>query len=622
MDEMASRCPSRPGFLLGCIAAATVCFFAALPEARGQEQLEPPIPVERVEARFVRVDGSLREWEDAGFQTVRSTGRSFGFAFRAAPRGLYFAASVEDARVVRRVRLEAPQDALVLRLSVPPETLEPELDWTAQQAPWPEVRITLFPGVPGKPAAVAVSQVSGTGAIEEVEAHDGLVVLEGPRNSRVGPASRQPGFELEAFIPYSLFAQEGRWISARAAVEFHDVDRETRPRVRVARSSAADASQLPRLAPYQGLGEALQAVLVERGLDDVPPTLERWVQVAGTDAPEWLQVRGSTVVVLGPAYRGGNGLSLRQLTSLESEPALALHDPDGDGRFTLALGRREEVDSVSVVEREIRFSGNRIHEVAVAPAPSQEQAAAARQTSTQQTPTQQTSTQQTPTRGTRQDVPSQAGGSETRGGRHATVPVPAVVPPGIEDARLRLVGNVAEGPAPEQVALVGQKIYVYGGGFRGGQRWFFFEVPVAGEEDILDLRLEDLTGDGRRELLVFTREHFVSEDSGEAAPVNDAVSREVLSVFQFRPRCFHPLRRLEVAWNVGDRRVERQVRFLRHRRRGKVLRLTGPSRGEQVFWPRTPPGGDTDPLTPLGRGEAVRYRYDAENLVPERRTGG
>ncbi|MBC7172466.1 MAG: hypothetical protein H5U40_08580, partial [Polyangiaceae bacterium] len=89
-------------------------------------------------------------------------------------------------------------------------------------------------------------------------------------------------------------------------------------------------------------------------------------------------------------------------------------------------------------------------------------------------------------------------------------------------ARFELRANVAEDPRPEDLLVLGNTLVVVGPGFRGGQGYFHFDIPVASPADLLDVSTADVTGDGRHEILVRIRQQL-----------GQGFEREVLLVHRF-----------------------------------------------------------------------------------------
>ncbi len=155
--------------------------------------------------------------------------------------------------------------------------------------------------------------------------------------------------------------------------------------------------------------------------------------------------------------------------------------------------------------------------------------------------------------------------------------------------------NVEGDRTPERIAVLGDALVVVGPEFRGGQGYFYYELPVQGHADIRRVTTADLDGDGRHEILVRVR-----QDLGE-------VQRDVLLVHQFAGDAFPRLLAVEVERRQGDRVVRNE---LRPGRRGLVIR---PGRAEGWSadnwpWSDEPAGDGIVPILKPWSDQPVRYR--------------
>lgn len=134
--------------------------------------------------------------------------------------------------------------------------------------------------------------------------------------------------------------------------------------------------------------------------------------------------------------------------------------------------------------------------------------------------------------------------------------------------RMKLRGNVARGPEEEMVLWIKDEMLVYGPGFEQGRRYFRFTAPCT-DEEVLDLKLWDITRDGRKEV-VLQFEKPVAREGG--------VARRYVFVYQFTARGFERI----FAMEVGRGRLQNRVEFVTN-----AIRIH-PGRGTRDDYPYSP----------------------------------
>ncbi len=269
----------------------------------------------------MRVDGALREWKGARFSELRGTGdESLRYALAVADGGLYIAAEVSDAELVRSKGVGGRQDAVVLTLAMP--------DVRGQ---WASTEIWLHPGRSGVSKSVAGLKRGSSALKEEAK----ISVVEGPRDGG------QPGYVIEAFVPWSLVSESEIWEMGRGALRYEDYDQGGRPSVLA--SSQAKPDALPRLRLGEGHQDFLGSFLSSQNLTGIEPRFDFRGNVHGDASSERVVLVDRFVVVYGPAYQKGESFGYLALPiSVGGGVKHAeLSDLDGDGRAELALTLRQ-----------------------------------------------------------------------------------------------------------------------------------------------------------------------------------------------------------------------------------------------------------------------------------------
>jgi hypothetical protein len=243
---------------------------------------DTPLRVDQSGERM-RVDGALREWQGARFATLGSGDPTLRYALATADGGLYLAAEVNDTQLVRTKGMGGRQDALVLALSLP----DAKGRWSAQE-------VWLHAGESGRSKAEGGLRV-GNGS-PRLEAK--ITVVEGPRDKG------QPGYVLEAFVPWTLIEGAELWEQARGALRYEDVDESGRPTV-IETASAAKPGAMPRLAMGVGQKDFFGGFLSSQNMTGVEPRFDFRGNVHGDAVPERVILVDRFVLVYGPGFKRG-----------------------------------------------------------------------------------------------------------------------------------------------------------------------------------------------------------------------------------------------------------------------------------------------------------------------------
>ncbi len=566
---------------------------------------------ERGAARLT-LDGLLREW--SGFGQMRAVDErasvtvgqsawrgaddaSFGYALARDDEGLWVAAELRDDLLVRSSAHADADDhfSVALAVTASGRTVAYEID--------------LYPGEPGSFPGAMRFRVGGRGAVARGE------LVEAPLPDRMGltvearipwsaiPEVRANLATLRARVAYAD-ADAPRRSAADSVIATGPGDGahpDALPLTLGANAPPAPSALLDRFRSENNVTGA--------------PRLDRTVDMAGDARPERVVVFPGYVVVVGPAVGEGGAYAFIRLPTRNADDLLdvTVRDLTGDNRAEVALRQRvgteggftrevltvyqlaegaslQQVFSHEVgralgpgrLSDRVSYEGNGLRIEAGAPVGF---TAATWPTATEagvEAPL-------TPWSADRARVfawsPSArtftVARREANAGVAQSAPAPVSAPsaPVVEaplpadlDGVLRLFRqreNIPEGTAPshrasgdvaedafaEQVLVFGRVLVVVGQRFYGGRSYYSVSLPLSEGDAVLDLRLADLTGDGKREAVVRVRRNVTVQVQG--APVTS--QREMLLAYavtgERRGRVFGA----EVARRVGDRAVVNEV---------------------------------------------------------------
>jgi hypothetical protein len=614
----------------------------------------------------VRIDGVPREWSgEWRALDVPARGSLPGAADASGRVHLaYDAQSLYLAAEVRDDKLVGGGDHLELLLGIPGGKIH---------------AIRLYPGVPGKSAAVA-------------RGPSGAPV----RGARTVEAPSEGGWSLEAAIPWSAIPDSATVrIGYRGAVLLHDVDAGGEKVIGTTR--ARGYADLPPLStePELALGAGL---LREKGLRR-PPRHNLLADVVGDARRERVLVYGRYLVVLGHGYRRGEEYYWRDLgADADAGGLLGLEvaDRTGDGKADLFVRKRLRIEGGTLELAELlSFHGGAdppervfAHEVALAldgggrltsevelvglgaKARIVVRAAEARGVD-----------RATFSAGPRSDaepllLPWGAVASRTfvfrgkrfepesergKAGHDPEEPAPPPAPPPLVPAasrpaapaagngggavvirekrrdgadleavyalyrkergasgapRFDLRADLAEDAREERLVVHGRDLVAFGEGFKGGRGYSAAELPVARPEDVVSVAARDVTGDGKSEIVA----RLLLRAPLPAEVGEGEAERTVVAIFRLRAGHFERVFGAEIARRVGDRRVEASLAFSREAGAGVIElrpgRAVGYSRESYPWRQRTEPLDGFEPLLlPWGGLERVRLRWDGNAFV-------
>jgi hypothetical protein len=569
---------------------------------------------ERGAARLT-LDGLIRDW--SGFGQLRavddrasvtaglaswrgSDDASLGYALARDADGLWIAAEVRDDTLVRSAAHADADDHLSVALAV-----------TTPEGRTVAYEVDLYPGEPGAFAGAVRFRVGGRGAVARAE------IVEAPLPDRMGftlearvPWSAIP--EVRARL---------ETLRARVAYADVDAPRRASSDTVIATGpgDGAHPDAMP-LAVGASAPPAPSALLdrfrSEHGVT-VAARLDRTVDLAGDARPERVVVFPGYVVALGPGVAQGTAYAFIQLPARNSDDLLdvTVRDLTGDGKSEVVLRQRagteggftRELLTVYRVDEGGNLQQVFTHEVGRAQGASRlsdrvsyepaglriEAGAPVGYTAATWPAATEAGVEAplTPWSADRVRVFAWSPGARTftlaRSERNAAPAAAATntpsgnVPAGPAplaadlDGVLRLFrqregvaegtapshrasGDVAEDAAAEEVLVFGRTLVVVGPRFYGGRSYYSVALPLSEGDAVLDLRLADLTGDGKREAVLRVRRAVTAQVQGAAV----TSQREMLLAYAVtgarRGRVFAA----EVARRVGDRAVVNEVAAL------------------------------------------------------------
>lgn len=595
----------------------------------------------------IRVDGSIRDWRGAHFAEVgRGNDASMRFAVGSDSRGLYIAAEVRDDRIVRTPSPGAREDAVILTLSIP----------RGRRRSISE--IYLYAGVSGRSAGSA-GLASGLGG--RPHALSGARVVEGPR--RRGRGYVIEAFIPFSRIPNGSRWQDARGTirlrdvdrETHAEVESEPAYVPTDALVPLLPAGGARGA-LSQFLTQQGI-EAARPRFDLRGnvAGDRRPEqvflVERFVVVTGEGyrdggytyhelpvrsaddirSAELRDLTGDRIAELITVLRQRNDQGERDLWRVYSlsgespQPIFAIEVRKAVGRGSIEArvrvhrgrGRRPAEIEVST-HRAQRIDQSTYRE---RPANDAESILVpwgpilSRRYRWQEGEFARVSERPNP----RYEPPAEPATATVRGRRGTTRAAPPAPVAPTQDALLaafrrerhigrgarpdhRFSTNFAGGREPETALVFGRHLVIVGSGIQNGTSWFYYEIPAPSDDDLVNVRAADVTGDRRSEFLFRVRQRF-----GE-------VTREILVVHQLTPRGFPRILEVEVSRTQGSNSISNQVRA----RRGRLEIRPGRARGWSAeTWRFTrDPNDSAQPLLLPWQDSAVRYRLRRGRLTP------
>jgi hypothetical protein len=625
--------------LLCCVVACLIAAVAVT--ARAQSSL----PVLAASASQIRIDGEIGEWRGARFTRLGegpSGSAEVALAYDAS--GLYLGARVKDDAFVRTSKPSRDEDALVLRLAFP------------ARGSFAESEAWLFAGRVGETAASAQLR-SGS----SLSAAPGAKIVEGPNPG---------GYALEAFLPWACFPGGTDWQYARGAVRLHDVDGRGAARDATSAPATLAAAKLPWLSLDGGPVNAVSNLLRAKNLEASASKLDFVGDVRGDARVERVIVVGPYVVVSG-ADQDFTFAELPVRSAADVREA-ELRDLTGDGKPELAIRLRQQNElgarelfkvyglaqatpaplfgvelrketNAGVAMANLKYerasrgptqlvvttgsvqglSSDNYRETPAAedvaiPLPwgpwreraygwNGRQFAVVRerpndQARTAEAPAPQTARTTEPPRG---ETPAlTVDGTPLDAYKRARGVAPNVKP------RFAQSANVLGDARPETLGVFGSDLAITGDSLADRGGFFFIGLPVAQPDDVLGVQTGDLTGDGRRELLVRIRQR-----------IGD-VQRELVYCYSVAAQSAQQLLIVEVSRARGGQRIDNKLALVPDKQRSVLTIEPGEARGWSASdYPFVADSADgVAPLLLPWKDHTTQYVFERDRLIPKVRT--
>jgi hypothetical protein len=594
----------------------------------------------------VRIDGEISEWRGARFTRIgEGAGGSAEVALAYDATGLYVGARVKDDAFVRTAKPTRDEDALVVRLAFP------------ARGSFAESEVWLFAGRIGETAASAQIRTGSS-----LSAARDAKIIEGPNPG---------GYAVEAFLPWKSFDGGADWQYARGAVRLHDVDGRGAARDAGSAPATLTAAKLPWLLLDGGPVSAVSNLIRGKNLEASASKLDFVGDVRGDARAERVLVIGPYIVVSGAGQDFTFAeLPVRAASDVREAE---LRDLTGDGKPELAvrlrqqneLGARElfkvyglakatpaplfgvelrKETNAGFAMANLKFerasrgptqlvvsagtvqglSSDNYRETPAAeevgiPLPwgswreraygwdgaqfavlrerANESARPAAPASTQTVRTAEPPRDETPVITTVDGTPLEAY-KRARGVAPSVKPRFPQSANVIGDARLETLGVFGV-----DLAITGESLADRGG-------FFFIGLPVANSDDVLGVQTGDLTGDGRRELLVRIRQR-----------IGD-VQRELVYCYSVAAQSAQRLLVVEVARARGAQRIDNKLALLPDKQRAVLTIEPGEARGWSASdYPFVSDSADgVAPLLLPWKDHTTQYVFERDRLVPKVRT--
>jgi hypothetical protein len=535
----------------------------------------------------IRVDGDLGDWRGARFARVGQQGDSLRYALGYDDDALYIAARVQDASFIRTARPSPREDGIAITL-VAPQGGSTER-FTASE-------LWLFAGIPGEQAAIAMLATAHSKPRTLK-----VSIVEGPLE---GPGEEEPGYVLEARIPWDLIPGSASLPIGRGAIRLHDVDDRLGTEPAEVASAKGPFERMPELLFEGGPNIALRAFLADKGFPPDSAQLELFSDVMGDPRIERVLIVSTFVVVAGGQLAGGFRYLDLPVAMAADVKRVELDDLTQDGKAEIIVTMSEKTgDPRALTRRVYRWDGSRIVPyVEPSTAPQAAQAQAIRNVSTKASTNVSTTSlaSSRPTQRHALEHPKPPGMDQLVAAYREARGVDASVQP-----RFLTHVNVAEDKALESLMLFGKELLVVGRSFRGGTGFFYFGLPVVEGSQVQRMFTADVTGDGRRELFVRFKQL-----------IGD-VQREILLAYTFDDQGMQPILATEVRRAQGDKSVGNVVRIVKAPGSYALRIRPGAAQGyTQETYPFVTEATDSyGPLRLPWLDREALYRFDGSRLV-------
>ncbi|HKP58834.1 MAG TPA: hypothetical protein VJV78_19065 [Polyangiales bacterium] len=628
------------------------------------------LPVSSASAGQIRIDGDIGEWRGARFTAVgQDPDGSAEVALAYDARGLYVGARVHDQKFLRSSRPKTDEDALIVRLAFPQRGQFVDNDLWLFAGKIGETAASAQLDTSGvlSPLREGVQIVEGP--LSGRLAPDG----RDPSGDNRSPALRggSGGYVLEAFVPWTSFQGGADYAYARGSLRLHDVDEPGTGRNKTRDPSTAawtlPPAQLPWLQLDGGPVQAISTLLRSKNLEQTASKLDFIGDVRGDARAERVVVIGTFVAVSGNGaqfdfadlgvssagdvlsaeardltgdgkpelvlrVREQNSLGRRELLKvfrLNAAPVSVLFGAElrkqneqgsitaqsrieqkgrGPAQIVLSIGYaqgfsadnyRETPDSEVVpialpwgswIERRYQWDGKRFAMRSEVPV---EQ--------TDAKPAEPPTAASTPPLAEVPESPQQ--GDPLEAYKRERNVSPSL------NGRFVQNSNVSGDARPEQLAVYGRELVITGESL-GGAGYFYLGLPVNDAADVLGLQTGDLTGDGRRELLVRVRQR-----------IGD-VERELVYCYSLGQQRADQLLVVEVSRARGAQRIDNKVAIVADKQRSVLTIEPGVARGWSASdYPFVADSADgVAPLLLPWKDRPTSYIFERDRLVPKATT--
>jgi hypothetical protein len=600
----------------------------------------------------IRVDGELGEWRGARFQKLgEGAGGSAEVALAHEGTGLFVAARVRDDAFVRTTQPSAAEDAIVVRLAFP------------VRGAFAESELWLFAGRIGETAASAQLRSGGNSGLRALR---NVQIVEGPhaggyaveafvpwngfeggadwafargalrlhdvdsKGGRATGPSTAPGALMAAQLPWlaidggpvSAFASFLRAKNLEQSVSKLDFVGNVRDDARAERvvvmssfiavSGAGGTFNFAEL-PVASAADVTSAELRELTADDKPELVVRLRQQNELGKREVVHVYGFATDTPSTLF----GVELRKQTNAGSVDARLRFERAARGPTEIVISAGEadgltpenyaETPAGQIVpialpwgawrERVYAWDGSRF-------ALKSERKNPAAQAPASPVPP--------PTAAAARAVESAL--ESAPASRAALAPLEAYkrargIGPEVA-ARFAQTTNLFGDARPEALAVFGRELAVTGEGLGGDAGFFYLGLPVADPADVLGVQTGDLTGDGRRELLVRVRQR-----------IGD-VQRELVYCYALGGQRVEQLLAVEVSRARGAQRIDNKVALVADKQRSVLTIDPGVARGWSASdYPFVAESLDgVAPLLLPWKDRTTSYVFVRDRLVPKVRT--
>lgn len=170
----------------------------------------------------------------------------------------------------------------------------------------------------------------------------------------------------------------------------------------------------------------------------------------------------------------------------------------------------------------------------------------------------------------------------------------------------QLTGNLVGDEMYETVSVYERYLAITGWNYRNGSEFYYQDLNVLTPANLLGIRLEDVTGDGRSEIVLRRR----VGSSGD--------SKDFFEVWTFRSKDQgpEPLFQHETGLVLGSQKIENEVKLEKKKGKWQVVVAQGEHDGiEPSEWEGPTISGDRATLMPWETVESRRYEWDGKTFA-------